>query len=288
MSTKIRQFILDYFSYEFKNILKEKHGIKNITYAFRGIGEIGEELATIIYPDSLCSPSKGGCAFDNNEYDAEGNLCLAREIKTCCLLQPKICKSCLKKTPYFQDLCVFCKTGNFKYVNDSRFSIDSKAHFEYEKYLKEYILILIEHNNNNNIFNIKIFKINSDNKYFTNYLKNQLENSNKSNTCNLLPYSYDFYASGPIKLTDITLDFNGNIIDEYIDINNGCSIDFDTSKLNEKEKTMYGINGSPANLEASEIETKIVTAFIPYEEIKDKLVLREKKLNKNRGVTSRL
>jgi hypothetical protein len=278
----IKEFISEYFSYELKNIIKEKHGIKNITYAFRGIGEIGEELATVIYPNSFCSPSKGGCAFDNNEYDAEGNLWLAREIKTCCLLQPKICKKCLKKTPYFQELCVFCKTGNFKYVNDSRFGIDSKAHFEYEKYLKEYILILIEHNNNIiDNFTFKIFKINSDNKYFTNYLKNQLENSSKSNTCNLLPYSYDFYASGPIKITDITLDFNGNIIDEYIDIDNLQAIDFDTGKLNEKEKVVYGIN-------CLDNTSSVSSLFIPYEEIKDKLVLREKKLNKNRGVTTRL
>jgi hypothetical protein len=45
-----------------------------------------------MFPGSIGSASKGGCAFDNH--------CLLtnkkREVKTCCIIQPKICNSCVQ------------------------------------------------------------------------------------------------------------------------------------------------------------------------------------------------
>ena len=44
----------------------EKKYNKNISVAFDGMGKFGELLATIIFPESIGSASKGGCAFDNH------------------------------------------------------------------------------------------------------------------------------------------------------------------------------------------------------------------------------
>lgn len=65
INEEIKKFMNDYINEEINKINKEKKGRKNISYAFRGIGDLGEELATIINPNSLCSASKGGCSFDN-------------------------------------------------------------------------------------------------------------------------------------------------------------------------------------------------------------------------------
>ena len=272
--TEIKEYIQEYMKNEIQNIHKEKGGLKNVSKAFRGVGDFGEELSTMIFPKSVCSASKGGCAFDNNEYNEEGELTIAREIKTCCLIQPKKCIQCNKKTPYFQELCIFCKQSNFTHKSDSRFSIDSKSHFKYAQYIKEYVLILIDYDNIQKQINLKVFVIDSNNAYFTNYLKNQLDKSEKSDTCNLLPYSYDFYSSGPIKIIDLIVDSDSNFVSEYINLSNTIPIDFDTSILKKKEKVQLNIN--------ERIE------FMTYEEIKDVLVVRDKNLNKERGETNRI
>jgi hypothetical protein len=197
VKNSINQCLIDFCTTERKNILFEKNSRKNISKAFRGIGDFGEELTSYIFPDSFGSASKGGCAFDNIEIDyVTYKPIVAREVKTCCQIQPKICKNCENKIPYFQACCVFCNSTEFKEVKDSRFGIDSTAHFKYADILIEYILIIVGYDSITENISIKIYKIKSNNEYFITYLKNQKDNS-KSPTCNLLPYSFDFYASGP-------------------------------------------------------------------------------------------
>ena len=41
-------------------------------------------------------------------------------------------------------------------------------------------------------------------------LSNDTSNSNKSNNCNLLPYSYDFYRAEPVKVISIKISLNKN------------------------------------------------------------------------------
>ncbi len=272
INKEIKNLLNDYINEQIKNINKEKKGRKNISYAFRGIGDLGEELATIINPNSLCSASKGGCSFDNFEINSDGEIVSATEVKTCCHIQPKQCKKCSKKNPYYQENCSYCNNNEFKKISDSRFSIDAKAHFEYISLLKNYLLIYI--NDINNIIKISVFVIKSDNIYFSNYIKNQLNNSEKSNTCNLIPFSYDFHSSGPIKIIDLEYDLSGNLQYEYIDRFNDTYLDFDTTRLIPEEKKKYCI--------PDDITT------IPYKEIEERLQLRNKNLNKNRGKTTRL
>jgi hypothetical protein len=272
INEEIKNFINEYINEQLKNINKEKKGRKNISYAFRGIGDVGEELATIINPNSLCSASKGGCSFDNFVINSDGEIISATEVKTCCHIQPKQCKKCSKKTPYYQEKCSYCNNNEFKKITDSRFGIDAKAHFEYISLLKNYLLIYI--NDIDNIIKFSVFVIKSDNIYFNNYIQNQFKNSEKSNTCNLLPFSYDFYSSGPIKIIDLEYDLSGNLQNDYIDRFNDNYLDFNTECLTLEEKNKYYI---PYD-----------TKTIPYTEIKDRLELRNKNLNKNRGKTTRL
>lgn len=272
VNEETKNFINDYVNQEIKNIEKEKKGRKNISYAFRGIGDLGEELATIINPNSLCSASKGGCSFDNFVINSDGEIISATEVKTCCHIQPKKCKKCSKKNPHYQENCSYCNNNEFTKITDSRFSIDAKAHFDYISLLKNYLLIYI--NDIDGIIKISVFVIKSDNIYFNNYIKNQLEKSEKSNTCNLVPFSYDFYSSGPIRIIDLEYDLSGNLLSEFIDCSNDNYLDFNTDCLSSDEKNKYVIS----------VDQK----SIPYKEIEDKLELRNKKLNKNRGKTTRL
>jgi hypothetical protein len=103
-------------------------------------------------------------------------------------------------------------------------------------------------------------------------VKNQFERSEKSNCCNLLPYSYDFYSSGPIQIMELEYDIDGNLLRKYVDISNAAHMDFDSSCLTVEEKVKYDA----------------ASRFIPYESIETKLELRKKNLNKSRGKTSRI
>ena len=273
IKSNILDFIDEYIAEEVKNIKKEKNTNKNISKAFsRGTGGFGEELSTFIIPSSYVSASKGGGAFDNFELDEAGNIKCATEVKTCCHIQPKECKKCSKKAPYFQEMCVFCGKKEFKIIKDSRFGIDSKAHFDYEDLLTKYLLVYIDIDGDDRIC-LNVYVIDSKNKYFTNYLRNQKDNSNKSNTCNLVPHSYDFYASGPVPIIEMKYDLNGVRQYENIDIFNKKPLDFNISCLNKKELEQLGIN-----------EGQVV----PYEFIKDTITIRNKKLNKPRGKTTRI
>jgi hypothetical protein len=273
IETNVKAFMCDYFNTEIININKEKCNNKNLSKAFRGIGDFGEELATILFPNSFGSASKGGCAFDNFEL-IENKISLAREVKTCCRIQPKECLQCNNKAPYFQEKCIFCNGNNFKIIKDSRYSIDVDAHFKYIELLKEYLLVVIDIDDNNTIITFEIYKINPNNHYFTNYLKNQKENS-KSSNCNMLPYSYDGYASGIIKIIEMKFDLTGSVLYEKFDISNTAEMDFPLKYLSKKEIIDY---------ELSEETNDVVS----YNIIKDKLKLRKKNLNKPRGTTSRL
>ena len=86
---KTQSLLVRQFNYELERIQDEEADNLNISQAFDGIGKFGEILTTAIFAGSIGSASKGGCAFDNH--------CLRtnkkREVKTCCIIQPKICNS---------------------------------------------------------------------------------------------------------------------------------------------------------------------------------------------------
>jgi hypothetical protein len=283
---KIDNCILDFIFNERKNILFEKTQNLNLSKAFKGVGDFGEELTIYLFEKSIGSASKGGCAFDNIELNEINDINddktnekktkeikIAREVKCCCQIQPKKCKKCTKKAPYFQELCLYCKSTDFDKVYDSRYGIDSKAQIQYNDYIKEYILIHIMYNDETNNVNLKVFKIKSDNEYFQGYIKNQYENS-KSTTCNMLPNSYDFYLSGPILLLDYDVNDKNIITKNYFDLMNEKKVFIPASIFKKQEKIDLNID--------------LNAEYVLYDDMKHHFALRKKNLNKDRGVTTRL
>jgi hypothetical protein len=237
----------------------EKSNTKNIPLAFIGIGNFGENICSLI-SGKLGSGSKGGCAFDliNKENTK------ADEVKTICLIQPKSCNECKIKVPFFQKICLGCNKSNFKKIRDSRAGINVFEHFKYEEKFENYWIVIIDLIHEiEEIIEIKIYKIDAKNEYFRKLLKTQLEKSN-SRTTNLLPYSYDFYASGP------ELTYEIKLYKDNIDLKkNMKTMEFDTCVLTKKEKELYQIDKTIKKIE--------------YIIIKDKLQLRSKSYNKPRG-----
>lgn len=289
------------FNYELERIQDEETDNLNISQAFDGIGKFGEILTTTIFPGSIGSASKGGCAFDNH--------CLItnkkREVKTCCIIQPKICNVCAKnspkestdvsdivgkilseiidkiagqtlgagqtKVPFFQKKCIFCgETTNFSYPKDSRFSIDCKAHFAYENQIVEYVFHLIDYKDDKIIF--ETFVIQSANRYFRQMLKNQLEKGASAH-CNFLPKSHDFYSSAPIKILEMVYTKEKNIQTFIFDPENREICEYPMELLSKELKKTLKVDPQKTH--------------ISYEELEDKLEPKKKNFGKQRGAVVR-
>tara|TARA_A100001015_G_scaffold254515_1_gene295327 strand:+ start:174 stop:1037 length:864 start_codon:yes stop_codon:yes gene_type:complete len=259
---------------EKRNIEKEKYMNRNHPFAFLSTGDIGEELTLYMHPNSIGGCSKGGMAFDNKEIDENKETKYAREIKFVCLEGTKECKKCKYKCPRFQDKCLFCNGNDFKLMSDSRAGISVTAHVKYKKYLQEYIIFVMQFNEDKFIIDLKCFKFLSTNKYFDDYITNQYENGT-GNTCNFIPYSYDWHLSGPIKIMDVDID----ISDDQTKI---------TTKFYDITSMIY--EGVPKNVFNNEEIQKynITKDYTNYDEIKEKNIpLRKKNLGKSRGTVTR-
>jgi len=97
---------------DFKNIQKEKTSTRCQSFAFGDLGSFGEELALYMYPNSIGSGSKGGCAFDNKEVGINMETIKAREVKCVSLDGSKecvsdMCKGHKRKAPRFQITCSY-------------------------------------------------------------------------------------------------------------------------------------------------------------------------------------
>ncbi len=193
---------------EKKNINKEKSRNRNQPYAFIGGGDFGEQLTLEIYPETIGSSSKGGCSFDNSTLDENKVRISAKEVKFISLLGTKECVYCNKKAPYFQNICIYCdrNKNKFKYKCDSRASISSKAHIDYKHIINHYIIFVQDFYEKDMIIKIKGYKFLSNNKYFNDYIQNQY-NHNKG-YANFVPYSIDWYNSGPINILDVSIDIS--------------------------------------------------------------------------------
>lgn len=283
ITKNLQDEIVDWAKEEFKNIKKEKKLNKNISLAFGNIGGKGEMFTIMLFPESIGSSSKGGCAFDNKEYNKDGKFKITREVKFLSLDGSKICNTCVSqnnktetKVPRYQTACLFCKQSDFHIPKDSRWGISAKAHKDYynDTYkLNEYILYISETNDDGNKINFKCFKILSSNEYFIKYIDNQFTNG-VGNTCNFMPYSWDFYLSGPIILFDIDINEDGSINENFWNLSNNHTMNIPKSII-IKNKIYCSYNGI------------IPEEGLEYSEGIKFCVIKNKSLGKKRGTVTR-
>ena len=268
---------------EFEDITEESNECRNQSYAFLDTGNWGEKFASKLFPKSIGSASKGGCAFDNQEIDVntKEQIC-AREVKFCCLDGSKKCRECDRKVPRFQEKCLFCDKSDFIMKSDSRFSISAKQHMKYREKIKEYIIFVSKYNNVKKTINLKCYSINSTNNYFNNLVEKQYECG--GNNCNILPFSYDFYMSGPCELFNI--DFSEN---DDAQISN-----FNMENITPCNIPMINQNtGQP--IFTKKMFTKLTSdkvgfsdfvengGFLPYEQYGHLFIIKKKSYGKPRG-----
>jgi hypothetical protein len=281
IKNQLIQELKDFGINEKKNIIKEKTRNNNQCYAFLGGGDFGEQITLSIFPGTIGSASKGGMSFDNKTLDKDKNIKSAKEVKFVCLVGTKECKSCKQKCPPFQKKCIYCNGENFKNYSDSRAGISSKAHIDFKEYINEYIIYVQDYDEKKEIISIIGYKFLSKNMYFNNYIQNQYDSGNKNGgTCNLLPYSFDWYMSGPIKFIDIHIDISKfepiikyniyNLKSEIYD--NIPVVDFEKI-LNKNELELFYELPKEKRSE--------------YLHVCSKLNIRNKSIGKSRGTTTR-
>lgn len=172
-----------------------------------------------------------------------------------------------------------------------RAGIDARAGVLYHSQMDKYVIQVIDPKKNNKdcrLVTYRAFVIDAHNPEFFEYIKNQYENA-KSNTCNFLPYAYDFYRAKPIKVIELLIDINNNVVTSlFFDLNNNKADMMPLRLLTNAEKKniadLYNIEynknwNNKKMLEAlADIDGKIPG---------NKFKLRNKSLNKNRGITNR-
>lgn len=129
------------------------------------------------------------------------------ETKGACLIQPKKCNECESKVHFFSEKCL-CGSVDFKYIKDSRWGIDAKAHFEYN--VQNYHLWVLYPENYSHdckVFKLKQYLIDGKNSAFNDTLRIQLERGSK-NSKNFMPFGADFYVSNPKEISSFTITFD--------------------------------------------------------------------------------
>ena len=262
--------MLQYFIQSYANrwahdlIMERTIGIptKN-SMVFSDIDKFGEVLCSLL----TGMYGKGG---RGSGHDLSNGM-FAAEVKTVCWCQPWECKTCSvkgnkKKSPWTSTSCLHCGSTALARVNDSRAGISANAHLKYIDVLKEYYVVLIDHIDAEE-YAVKVWKIESSNPYFDNYVRTQAANGSKD-TCNMIPGKYDFHMSGPRLIFKIKLWL-------------GSSPKFETEKCDKIEDVPYIL------LRKDEQEKVDVCDYVPYDVACERLVIRKKSHGKPRGETTR-
>lgn len=278
----LKQDLKEFGINEKKNIIKEKTRNNNQCYAFLGLGTFGEQITLNIFPETIGSASKGGMSFDNKTLDKDKNIKCAKEVKSVCLVGTKVCTFCKNKCPPLQKNCIYYNGKKFKKKSDSRATINSASHIKYKKLINEYIIYVIDYNDDKQIISIKGYKFLSNNNYFNNYILNQYNSgNNKGGICNFCPYKYDWYMSGQIMFMDVDVDISKDEpILKFHRYNPNLEI-YDDISINELKKIL---NSTEFNLLDKQL---LKNNYLKYSYISSLLTIRTKSIGKSRGVTTR-
>ena len=189
--------ILKYYALMWTNSIKMEKTIGRMTrlsFAFPDVGRFGE---------ALCSAITGykGCGSKGSGADLTDGI-KQKEVKTVCLCQPSVCNSCKRRSPWSDIVCSHCGDSKLVSLSDSRFGIGTTAHIKNKNTLDDYMCVAIEPTEADD-FRITVWKIDATNEYFNKYIDTQ--DKHKSKTCNLLPHSFDFAMSAPVRVFQVTL-----------------------------------------------------------------------------------
>ena len=305
---KTQSLLVRQFNYELERIQDEEADNLNISQAFDGIGKFGEILTTAIFAGSIGSASKGGCAFDNH--------CLRtnkkREVKTCCIIQPKTCNSCTqinKDNEHSSSVTAIVSSILSEIIDKIAAPLAEPAHpspnqtkvpffqkrclfcgetvnFTYPKDSRfsidckahfAYEAQIVEY-----IFHLidykddriifETFVIQSANRYFRQMLKNQLEKGSSAH-CNFLPRSHDFYSSAPIKILEMVYTRDQQVASFVFNPENREICDYPVELLSKELKKSLKMDPQKTH--------------ISYEELEDKLEPKKKNFGKIRGAVTR-
>jgi hypothetical protein len=122
--------------------------------------------------------------------------------------------------------------------------------------------------------------------------------SKKSNNCNLLPYSYDFYRAQPKKVVELEIDVNevGSEIDvKYFNLKNTQPEQMDLNVVESKALNAicekFGMSSKRKALLPKEILIENISKLVKLNKLDltdmKLFPLKKKNLNKERGITSR-
>lgn len=276
--------LIDYGNAEKKNIHKEKTRNHNQPYAFLGGGAFGEQLVLLMFLYTIGSASKGGMAFDNKTLDDNKKIIKAKEIKFVSLNGTKKCNKCNEKCPPFQQICIYCsERENFKEMSDSRAGISSKAHMDYKDIIDEYIIFVQKYCDDTKIISLKAYKFLTKNEYFDNYIENQFNSGHtRGGSCNFIPYSYDWFMSGPIKIMNVDINISDNEPKIKYQHYDPLSNRYDKVSMSDLNKVLK-------KEEKDKLDHKMLNdaGYYEYEYISSILTIRKKNIGKPRGSTSR-
>jgi hypothetical protein len=185
------------------------------TNTYLTIGPKGPEFEVLSnYELNLKGTGASSCGFDHND---------GSEDKGANLVQPKDCNSggtnqkprCvvtgkLEKVHPYSDKCPKCNRDYFLIHNDSRWGIDTNSHFKYD--IKKYncwVFYPEGHNPMSKTYYLELYRVDSSNPNFQKILEIQYKYGSKKNK-NFLPFSSDFYASGPTMLSKFKIDYQND------------------------------------------------------------------------------
>lgn len=250
-------------------------------------GFMGEYLGSLI-------TGKKGTASAGMGFDLSDGT-MAAEAKLTVWARAAKCKTCNEKVLFFKEQCK-CGSFHLEYPSDSRWSIDSKAGIKYKDLIDKYVLQIIKPVTDTFDcleFIYEAFLIDSNNKYFTEYLMNQYENSTKSNNNNLLPYSFDFYRGEPVKVISLKIklnEFDSDIDCLYFDLKNDKPEKMKIELLT-RDELKFVLKSNSIEFKKSWTNSKLINLInsnLNFNELSvDNFPLRKKNHNKSRGYTDR-
>lgn len=210
------------------------HNSKYNISAFDDIQKYTQIISSILF-DTILN-AKSGYGFDTfDNY----------ELKSCTLAQLKKC-TCIDdnanvtRLSYFIEKCPICGNTIFEYEKgDSRWMIDTVAHFKYFDELNDYICYITDCVDiDTKRLRTRGFIIDKYNNNFNTYLREQYE-IGKGNHINLMPYSTKFFLCAPKLFFEVEFDST----EVVININ-----DVKTSEIFNITRESFEINGCALKL----------------------------------------